>query len=372
MILNVCTPGHLDPYDSYGLIACQLLRHLSALGAHVNLWAMGERKPDSLPADLAALVEQPMRAVMGGILLGYPTGFKHFPYVAQMGRRVAITMFESSRLPSGWVDELNQCAAVITPSTFCREVFLDCGITSPIHVIPLGVNPIYKPAEREPDHPFTFLAFLDRGLRKGGIAALQAFVRAFGDDPAYKLILKRRSGKLPAIVDNPNIEIISQDMTEDELYALYLQADCLVNPNKGEGFGIIPREFAATGGISLATGWGGTADRIGLWGVELPYTLERADWSGAKNLQGQDLGFWAEPDIEGIARIMRHVADNRETYHDRAAQRAEMVRRLYDWRAFAIRVLDVWGGDPSWQTYGSLSPTSITFGDGEVQLWRSV
>jgi NAD(P)-dependent dehydrogenase (short-subunit alcohol dehydrogenase family) len=41
MILNLCIPGHLDPCDSYGLIACQLTRHLSALGVRVNALSPG-------------------------------------------------------------------------------------------------------------------------------------------------------------------------------------------------------------------------------------------------------------------------------------------------------------------------------------------
>lgn len=345
-IINVCAPGHLDPYDSFGLIACQLARHLSALGAHVNLWSLGDRKPPSLPADILPIVDQPMRMIFGGLLLGHPTGYSYYPDIAaQMGRRIAITMFESSRLPAGWVEILNELDAVIVPSTFCVDVFRNAGVTVPIHLAPLGVGEAYKPAGRAPGRPFTFLAFLDRGLRKGGVAALQAFLQAFGDDPAYRMILKQREVVLRAEILNPNVEVVYQDMTERELYNLYLRCDCLVNPNKGEGFGLIPREFAATGGIAMATNWGGTADGIGVWGVPIPYKLVPADWSKAQRLAGQDLGEWAEVDIDELAALMRQVSDQRVAYSWIAANVAPQVRKLYDWRAFAAKVLDVWRGE---------------------------
>lgn len=370
-VINVCTPGHADPYDSFGLIACQLARHLSALGCYVNLIPVGNRVMGTQPADVRAVTEQPIKAAYGGVLLGYPTVYKHYGALANIGRRVAVCMFESTKLPRGWADTLNELAAVIVPSRFCEDVFLNNGVTTPIHVAPLGVGDAYKPAGRAPGRPFTFLAFLDRGLRKGGITALQAFYRAFGDDPAYRLILKRRKGRpndIRSEITNPNVEEIAQDMTDQELYELYLRCDVLVNPNKGEGFGLIPREAAAAGCISLATNWGGTADDIGLWGVPLPYKLVPADWSRVKSLAGQELGEWAEVDTDELAGVMRRVADNREFYSFIARLAAPQVREMYDWRRFAERVYEVWRGETCSIFSGGSIPTKLFA--GEVQQWR--
>lgn len=368
-VINVCTPGHADPYDSFGLIACQLARHLSALGCYINLIAVGNRVLDTQPADVRAVAEQPVKAAFGGILGGYPTVYRHYGALANIGRRVAVCMFESTVLPRGWVDTLNELNAVIVPSQFCETVFMNCGVTTPIHVVPLGVGDVYRPAGRAPGRPFTFLAFLDRGLRKGGVTALQAFYRAFGDDPAYRLILKRRKSHVQTQIINANVEEIAQDMTDQELYELYLKCDCLVNPNKGEGFGLIPREFAATGGISLATNWGGTADDIGLWGVPLPYKLVPADWSRVKSLAGQSLGEWAEVDVDDLAVTMRSVADNRVYHQWIAAQVAPAVRELYDWRKFAERVYEVWRAEPC-STFGFGSMSTVP-GDGDGRVFHN-
>jgi glycosyltransferase involved in cell wall biosynthesis len=341
-ILNVCTPGHADPFDSYGLICCQLARHLTALGCYVNVLALGDRQHANQPEDVKTITGQPILPALGGVLLGYPTSHNMHTGLCDIGPKVALTMFESSKLPEGWADILNTMNAVIVPSSFCADVFAEGGVTAPIHVVPLGVGEVYKPVQRPTDGPFTFLAFLDRGRRKGGIAALQAFVQAFGDDTGYRLILKSRRPRIVADITNPNITLIQQDMTEQELYQLYCTAHALVNPNMGEGFGLIPREFAATGGIAMATGWGGTADDIDVWGVRLPYRLIKADWGGHKRFAGKDLGSWAEPDIEGVAALMRHVADERQVYTNRAMQQAPHVPTMYNWRDFASNVLKIW------------------------------
>ncbi len=327
--------------DSYGLIACQLARHLAGLGCRVNLMALGNARHPHQDADIAAVTHQPIVAAFGAIHLGYPTTYRLFPAITQRGPRLALTMFESSKVPSGWVEVLNGYDAVLTPSTFCRDVFVSGGVTAPIHVIPLGISPTYRYVRRA-DGPLTFLAFIDRGMRKGGIQAMQAFVAAFGEDMNYRLILKGRESKYNAEILNPNIEVIQQDMSEQELYQLYLRCHVLINPHRGEGFGLIPREFCQSGGLALTTAWSGTADDLDKWGIGLGYKLVKADWRGHPRLSTQDLGVWAEPDHEGLVAWLRRIADNWVWYRAQTRQYAANAQRLYNWRTFAERVLEVW------------------------------
>ena len=340
-IVTVYAPIHFDPYDSYGLIGCELIRHLDAIGVQVNPIALGEARHANQPADIAAITARPIRPSFGGLLLGYPTGYHNYT-LAEYGPRVAVTMFESSKIHPDWVDILNTMDAVVVPSLFCLETFQACGVTVPVHVIPLGISETYQPYKRPYRSPFTFLAWMDRGKRKGGFHALQAFSMAFGDDPDYRLILKARDNVTNLNILNDNIELVTQDMTEAELYELFKSADCLVNPNLGEGFGLIPREFAATGGIALATNWSGTADDIEQWGWPIPYTLKPADWRGIERFQGIDLGDWAEPDVEALAVLMRDVVDNYETYYATALAQASNIHNLYSWRQFTTAVYEVW------------------------------
>lgn len=367
--MSVYTVGEWSPYDSYGKIAIQLARYLTSQGVRVNCIGLGATVLPSQSDDVQAITSQPILPTLGGLAMGWPTHFAKLNGLFHAGPRVALTMFESSRLPASWLDALAGYDAIITPSHFCADVFRQSGITAPIYVIPLGVTPsryVQRPQTFSEARPMTFLAFLDRGERKGGVTAMQAFLRAFGDDKKYKLILKAREPKIGFDLTNPNIEVILRDLSEEELIDLYCSADVLLNPHRGEGFGLLPREFAATGGVSLTTDWSGTADGLSFWGVPIPYTLERAGWKGNKGLEGQEVGEWAKVDADELADLLWQVADGgsrltaqQETEQgsgslhqvvnwprqlSRSRARAEFVRERYSWPRFGEQVYQVWKG----------------------------
>lgn len=341
--VTVYLPGAFDPYDSYGLIACQLLRHLDRLGVSVYAGGPGERFVENQPADVRRIINRFGATGPGGIMLGYPTNIHKFGVEAQYGSRVSVTMFESSRIPPTWPPILNTLDAVVVPSNFCKRAFIESGVTAPIHVIPLGVSETYQPALRPSGRkPYTFITWGDRGKRKGHFEAIQAFHRAFGDDPDYRLIVKARDIPVHAYCTNPNVQTVRKDMTEEELYALFLECDCMVFPTRGEGFGLPCREAAASGMTVIATNWSGAADDLEEWGIPLSYTLKEADWRGMRNLQDYDLGVWAIPDIDDLAYLMRVVADNRDEFRLTAVEKGRRVHELYSWERFARGVLDVW------------------------------
>lgn len=344
MIVNVCTCGAFDYADSYGLIASRIATHLAGKGHHVNAYALlGAQVGNQEPA-VRAITQAPRIPSFGGLFLGYPTGYHQHGAPFAAGPRVAVTMFESTKLPADWIEPLNDMDAVIVPSEFCRTVFRDSGVNVPLHVVPLGIGETYQYRPRERGKPLTFLAFFDRGERKGGFVALQAFLRAFGEDMNYRLILKHRNAKVPFTLTNPNIEVIHADMTEAELYDLYCRCDVLINPHKGEGFGLIPREFAASGGLALTTGWSGTADHISEWGCALPYALEPAHWRGNKTLEGQELGYWAALDPAEVAHHLKMVAATWDFTRILLPAKAQAARSLYSWERFAQNVLEIWEG----------------------------
>jgi glycosyltransferase involved in cell wall biosynthesis len=234
---------------------------------------------------------------------------------------------------------------VVVPSSFCAEAFRHSGVTSKIFISYLGIDDRYVYRERSREDPFTFLAFIDRGRRKGGIYALNAFVNEFGDDPRVRLILKHREKVVRGHkVDfvNPNIETIYQDLTVEQLCFLYHQCHCLVNPNRGEGFGLIPREFVASGGIALTTNWGATAEMLDLWGYPIGYKLEKADWSDIEKFRGMDLGEWATPSERDLQQKMRWIFDNRESLIRGSLFKSLMVKRMYTWESLAEDISNIW------------------------------
>jgi glycosyltransferase involved in cell wall biosynthesis len=337
--INIFMPGDADPCDSYGYLGLELARHLTRMGYYVNVIPQRNRYMPGQDVELVAILDNPPRMGAGGIVLGWPPNYKLFNIPP--GPRLAINMFETTKLPLGWAGAMNECNAVVTPSVFCRDVFITNGVTVPIHVSPLGVGELYQYVERKADRPLTFLAFMDRGKRKGWWTAARAFVAAFGDSSDHRLILKGRGSQLPMTMTNPNITTIERDMMPDELYELYLSADVLINPHRGEGFGLLPREFSATGGISVTTAWSGTAEGVEEWGVPIDYKLVPARHDEMQ-LDGQDLGMWAEPDFNHLVSILREIDDCRGSYRQRARVAAQRVSEMYRWDRFAASIEKVW------------------------------
>jgi glycosyltransferase involved in cell wall biosynthesis len=327
MIVNVCAPNWTQA-DSYGRLARALSDGLTEQGFYVN--RLGGNAPGGL-----------LRPVLGGLLLGYPTLYDHLSPLARVGPRVALTMFESTRLPDEWTPILNTCDAVIVPAHFLLGVLADCGVRVPVFHVPLGIDGerfAYVPRKRR--RRFTFLCVGDRGTRKGWPTAAAAFVRAFGDDDRYRLIVKARYNGTDVRLTNPNIKLIQRDMSDAVLARFYGEADCFIDANQGEGFGFLGREFAATGGLSISTAWGGTADDGNEWGIPLGYTLTPA-WVGTPHFDG--LGEWAEADVDELAARLREVAAwSVERRNEMGKAAADSIRRLYPWTLFASRVASIW------------------------------
>lgn len=343
--ISVYAPVHLDPTDSYGLIACELVRHLGRMNANYNIVSLGYHLHPNQDDEVRSYVDRPIVPAKGGILLGYPTVYKSYGDLANISPKIALTMFESTRIPEEWIPILNQMDAIITPSIFCHDSFKESGVTSPIFVFPLGICEVYKFQQRTSDAPFTFLSFLDRGRRKGGLKTMEAFCEEFGDDPRVKLIFKHT--KVPPertklVSEDPNIEYIYEDYSVEQMYDLYTRCHCLVNPNKGEGFGLIPREFAATGGISLTTDWGGTADLLPLWGWPIEADIVKADWHGHNQFVGKDLGEWADPNLFQLKSLMRDVFNRKKYYLGKVEEKSKFAIQRYTWEFFTKSVLTLW------------------------------
>lgn len=322
-------------HTSYGRQARELTYGLEALDVHVNCYG-----PD------AEQMGRPRRAATGGIFLGYPTAYEslgdYLGPLAQMGPRIAMTHWESTQVPDGWVDVLNQMDATIVASRFVEETLIDCGLDSPLYVEALGISDAFTYQERavSDDAPLTFIAIADRGERKGAHIALAAFMRAFAQDDRYRLLIKSTKPLNVARALPPNIRVVCEKFDDGGMAALYKQAHIMIFPSAGEGFGFPPREFAATGGLALATGWSGIADCLPHWGFSIPdYQLVNA-WQGHPDHEG--LGQWAAIDPVLLAQKLRWLSEHYHFMREVCARQAAFVHETYQWSRFAEATLTIW------------------------------
>ena len=330
-----------DPLDSYGQIAGVLVGAFAGRSEwDIQLLAGRRTEVDRCPRIIQQLLSKPYQPPDANILLGWPSRYESFFGEKPLsGCQLAVTMFESNELPSGWSARLNQCDRVLLPSPWLIDVFRAAGVTTSLAVVPLGIREEYSFVER-PDRggPFTFLTLATSGLRKGWDVAIRAFCRAFGADPNYRLIVKTRNQSLDPGPLPPNIEILAADLDSKEMVRLYGRVDAAVFASRGEGFGLPAREAAATGLPVIATAWSGLADGLNHWGIPLSFSMTTA-WPKHPDPSLRQCGQWAEPDEQKLVGLMKELVQ--KPVDQQAAQaRSEWIRTNHSWASFASAVTD--------------------------------
>ena len=260
------------------------------------------------------------------------------------GKFWGLTMWETNRCPPDWVEKINRYSdGVITPSAFCKRMFEESGVEVPVHVVPLGVDCHEFPYMERPErNPYTFLILGELGgFRKGWAYAYQAFWQAFQGDPRARLIFKTRGDRMLADCSERNVEIIDAEYGWPMIRELYQRADCFVFPSTGEGFGLPPREAAATGLPVIATDWSGLQEG-GIENYAYPLRVKQMQTAlyGPEDIRGQ-CGEWAEPDVDHLAELMTFCFENQELARAKGKAASEWIRGHCRWDVTAKQLLEV-------------------------------
>jgi hypothetical protein len=305
--------GNICRYDGYGYMTLKLSEVLRQRGHPV--------------CDLAPVQEREVVLRGPTVVATSPEWLRepNLQYVPE--ETVLLTMFEADRIPGYWSEILNALAGCIVPTTWNVEVFRRCGVTAPLFTASLGVDRHeYTLLTRRHDgRPYTFLWSGTPDRRKGWDLAYRAFRTAFGDSQEVRLVLHFR--EMPDGLrgaEDANVEVVAGRLLHSQ-WLLYLRrADCFVFPTRGEGWGLPPREAAATGLPAIVTDWSGTAEDLEQWGIPLRVArLAPADYGFWER---EDLGQWAEPDEEHLVRLLCWCYEQRE-------EAAESGRRAAAWLA---------------------------------------
>ena len=206
------------------------------------------------------------------------------PELAKMpGRVYAMTAYESSILPLGWADMLNQKRVqVIVNSTQQQGMMKANGVKAV--VVPLGIDPdVYKPEGPKLNlgSKYKFLSIGIPHYRKGFDLLLKAFAEEFKPDEDVALVIK--TDKLKKLnyweIDieaeikkvqyrrkTAEIMLVTGDVVD--LAPLYRACQCYVSSTRGEGFGLTILEAMACGLQILATDKGGHMDFCNEWHID--------------------------------------------------------------------------------------------------------
>jgi hypothetical protein len=300
--------AHMSQYDGYGYAATKIADALRATTfgvPEVRTVNMAGENHNGRSSDLPETYSIRGTAVVMCVPLGWQK--------VQADQLVGYTMFEATRPPRGWVQMINQQAeALLVPSLWSEVVFREAGVTVPIEKIPLGVDTNdYPVLSRVRDgEPYTFLWSGTPDLRKGWDIAYKAFRDAFGNRQDVRLLLHFRQAPDGVRFRDDNVDVVAGKLPLSQMHDLLQQADCFVYPSRGEGWGLPPREAAATGLPVIATDCSGLADHLEDWGIPLSVKGQQAAYYGTWH--AGEIGEWAVPNTNHLIELMKTAVSHKE------------------------------------------------------------
>jgi glycosyltransferase involved in cell wall biosynthesis len=288
-------------------------------------------------------------------------------------KRVALTTWETSRMPDDYRETLRRFDAVIVPSEFVWRA-IDLNDLVPVYVIPHCFDPeFWEPTRLTHDRrgePFHFYSIGAWGERKNVLGLIHAYFHEFtkADDVGLYLVvagadfdtvrsLIARSGLSADML--PALQIPPARLSERELLDFHAGGDCFVSATRGEGFGLGHFEAAIMGKKVITPGHGGFVDFLDdyEWTHYVEYQMTPCFGSEVRGeIVKQDHGYvqtsrvaippgvnckqtWADPDLVELGKKMRAVYEERPFAYKTAESRFRL-ERIYGYESVARLLSD--------------------------------
>jgi glycosyltransferase involved in cell wall biosynthesis len=340
--------GPFDSSYSLAIVNRELARALTKRNNNkeIGLRSLeGGRNVDPRPGfltanpDCALLVE---RALAPNAVPDVALRFCYPPHLDDMIANVRVMHsygWEETGFPVEYVGAFNRKLDLITVlSEFVKKVLEDSGIRIPIAVTGGGVDHLLRSTPKMPSEKirkFSFLHISSCFPRKGVDAMLVAYGKAFRQSDEVTLVIKtfpnphndveaqlRKQQTLDA--GYPDVLVVNQDCTDEELVGWYAACDALVAPSHGEGLGLPLAEAMLFNLPVITTGWSGQrdfCDDTSAWLCDFQFEKSSSHL-------GKVHSVWARPDIQHLATLMREVY---ELPPEKRAKRTDLAhKRILD------------------------------------------
>ena len=302
----------------------------------------------------------------GGVLVSHNPAFA-FKRTPDALYHVGRSMYETDRIPADWVTCCNGMDEVWVPSQFNVETFANSGVLrDKLVVIPGAVDEsLFDPAKHTPlplpnAAKFNFVSVFEWSGRKAWDVLLAAYLREFSaaDDVCLHLRtylfghpdVNPRETLEPVIREFaaslglgnkalPRIQLLTEQIPTCDLPRLYLAADCVVVPSRGEGWGRPMHEAMAMGRPVIATGWSANMEFMN---ADNSYLLdyELVEVKGVEPYLKHYLGHrWAQPSEKHLRELMRRVKENPAEAAAKGAKARAHVTKHFSRAAVAEKVM---------------------------------
>ncbi|KAI3809280.1 hypothetical protein L1987_25251 [Smallanthus sonchifolius] len=258
------------------------------------------------------------------------------------------TMFETDRVNPEHVRRCNAMDMVWVPTEFHVASFVKSGVdpSKVVKVVQAIDTEFFDPVKYaaldllslgnlvlgshsnglnlNPRNPFVFLSVFKWEYRKGWDVLLQAYLKEFNSLDNVGLYLltnpyhsdRNFGNKIVEFVEGSGLEkpvngwapvyVIDSHIAQIDFPKVYKASDAFVLPSRGEGWGRPIVEAMAMSLPVIATNWSGPTEYL-TEENSYPLTVDRM----SEVMDGPFKGhLWAEPSVDRLRFLMRHVMDN--------------------------------------------------------------
>lgn len=266
-------------------------------------------------------------------------------------------MWELSKYPKEWAQQLNRFDEIWAPSKFTQESIASA-VTKPVIHMPVAGQISFKSFLgrryfKIPESSFTFLFFFDFTsyiARKNPFAVLQAFaeLRKRCPNEDLCLVIKVKGGETREedyrifrdyiAKFEGGLVVIDKVLTDTEIKNLLRCCDCFISLHRSEGFGLGLISAMFLGKPVIATGYSANMDFM----TEANSCLVRYKLCNVPNgaypfSEGQ---VWAEPDVDHAVDHMIKLLSDRDYGRQIGEKASRDVRVNFSYRAIGLRYLN--------------------------------
>lgn len=269
------------------------------------------------------------------------------PKTAAGRKLVGYWFWELERAPESWRHAAAFMDEIWVSSWYVRDSLARRFTETPVRFMPIGLElPHPSPKSRRDfglaDGTFTVLSVFDLRswvTRKNPIGMVRAFRQAFGSRTDVQYVIKViGAGALPEslselaefIESAPNVKVISDVLSEEDLAALIALSDVVLSLHRSEGLGMVPAEAMALGKPVVMTGWSSTRDftpyhAAALVGYRL-IPVKQGEY-----LEVPDDCVWADPDISEAAAWLKQIESDPALRRELGIRGQEAVKTYFGW-----------------------------------------
>ncbi|KAA3630004.1 MAG: glycosyltransferase family 1 protein [Proteobacteria bacterium] len=245
---------------------------------------------------------------------------------------------ETDRILDDWVAVCNRLDLVTVPSRWARQAFIESGVTTPIMVVPHGLEPEYRPyQDKVREDRFVFYNTFHSAsfcARKGLNELVRSFLRAFDGrddvvlrlrtDESTDLVQCRKRYDFGRLIEHDPINIA---LTTRNYARIFSRVHCTVHPSRGEGFGLVPFQSIACETPVIAPHATGMADYLDDSNSVALRTAGRVSGEGV----GNAVGTYFRIDEDDLVEKLRYMESHWESEYDKVRAAAPAFRERFAW-----------------------------------------